>query len=236
MIRLSVASFAALLVIVAGPIGHASAQPILHIKDGTYKGSRQAGGHLAVQALAAVEKFPFAEIMADGNVRGWDEKNEALVLFLSTPEPDRFQVIALTTSKTPEEASRLGVAIVTHLATAKEDPKNPDRIAPKDGKLPARPTTLTWKSEERASTPIIRFFNTAAAIAMEKKGFGTQYDDKRAPVVFGATQERQMVAFLGRTAKSQTMGIHVVTATLGEDTSDKLATDVLSKIVNTLFE
>ena len=52
--------------------------------------------------------------MADGNVRGWSDRSEALVLCLPTPEPDRFQVVALTTGNTPEETARLGVAIVAH--------------------------------------------------------------------------------------------------------------------------
>jgi hypothetical protein len=188
-----------------------------------------------VQSLAVNEKFPYAEVTADGNVRGWSDRSEALVLFFPTPEPDRFQVIALTTSNTPEEAARLGVAIVAHVSSTADDPKNPTRVVPKDGKLPARPTTLTWKSAEHAATPVLRYFGTASALVLEKKGFSTQAPPT-APLAFGMTKEKQVVAFLGTTAKGHTCGIHVVVATVGDETAEKLTDDILAQVVKMLFD
>jgi hypothetical protein len=235
MSRLVLSVAAGLFLILAGPTDRLHAQPPpTHVKDGFYKGSRQAAGRLAVEALGVKEKFPFAEVTPDGNVRGWNERSSALVLTFPTPDPDRTHVLAITTSDSTDETARLGVAVIGHITSGTDDPKAPTRIAPKDGKLPVRPATLTWKGEDRPATPALRHFGNAAAIAMEKKGFGTK--PTSSPLVFGATKEKAVMAFLASTSNGQAYGIHVVTACFGEETADKLTADLLSQIVKILFE
>ncbi len=217
----------------AGP-ARADGLVTMHMCSLSVKSPREACARRAVAALAA-EHFPFAEIMADGNVQGWDGKSTVLVQSFHRPDADDVFVVVSAASIEDPEAIRLVDVIRTHLTSAKSDGQDtPSRIAPADGKVPPRVVSLCWRSEEKTATELLRHFPPAASIVLEKCGMKCQV--KPPLFVWGASASGFVTVYLAPTRTSVSVRLNVVTAVRGEVPSERLAKDILSRIVSILYD
>ncbi len=197
------------------------------------KGLREACARRAVAALAA-EHFPFAEVMADGNVQGWDGKSTVLVQSFQTPEVDRLFVFVFAASIENPEAVRLVNVIRTRLTSATPDGQDtPSRIAPADGKIPPRVASLCWRSKDITVTPLLRHLPAATSIVLEKCGMTCQVQPG---LVCGSSASGIVAVFAAPTRTSVSFRMNVVTAVRGEVPSERLAEGILSRIMSIIYD
>lgn len=223
---------AALLVVAT--CGIARAQPIgVHVGAAPVKQSREAVARKAAAAMVS-EKFPYAEVTDDGNARGWDDKTAVHVYTYQTPDPDQTMVFVFAASTEDAEAARLRNAVRTHIFEGKDDPKTPKRTAPADGKVPAAPVSVCWKSEERTVTPVVKHFAPAASIVMEKRGWTTKPDGPL--LVFGSGPTALAAAFIAPSSSGVAVKFNTVTATRGDKPAQKLTEELLAQVLKILYE
>lgn len=230
MTRLATAALVTLVLSASAP-----AQGPLHVQygGGPVKLSGEVAARKAVAGMVA-EKFPFAEITADGNARGWNDKVAVLVVCSRTPDAEQSLALVLAASADAAEAERVRNAVRECIFNGADDPKTPKRVAPDGGKVPAAPVSLFFKSEERTATPLLKHFAPVASLSMEKLGMGTKPDG---PIlVVGHGPSAMCVAAVGPTANALNARFSVVTITHGRKPAEKLADDVLSRVVKVLYE
>jgi hypothetical protein len=209
-----------------GPVG-------MHIGFQAVKMSREACARKSMSVLAG-ESFPFAEVMKDGNVQGWDAKSTVLVQAFPTPDPEQVMVFVFAASTDNAEAERLRNKVRTHLVEGKDDGKTPDRIAPAGGKEPARPITLCWKSQEKTATPVVKHAMAAATIVFEKRGMSAQM---QAPILLcGGGAGALAAVYLSPTSSGINVQFNTLTAVPGEKASEKLAGEILTRVVGMLYD
>jgi hypothetical protein len=230
MTRLASALAATLLL---AATASAQAPLMLRYGGGTMKLSSETAARKAVSALAA-EKFAFAEVTADGHARGWNDKYAVFVLCMPTPNPDLSQVLVVAAGADEVEAERLRAAVHTHVAEGKDDAKSPKRVAPADGKVPPAPVSVFVKSEERAGMPVLKYFSPVTSLVMEKMGMATKPDNQT--LVLGSSPAVLSAVVIGPTANALNVKLSVVTITHGEKPAEKVADDVLSRVVKVLYE
>ena len=213
----------------------ASAQVPLSIQygGGPAKMSGEVAARKAVAAMVA-EKFPFAEVTADGHARGWSDRAAVFVLCHTSPDAERSQVLVVAACADASESGRLRDAVRAHVFEGKDDPKTPKRVAPADGKGPPAPATFFVKSEERTATPLLKHFAPVGCLAMEKLGMQTKPDGQI--LVQGSGPSAMGMVLLGPTANALNAKLSVVTITSGEKPSEKLAADILDRVVKVLYE
>lgn len=222
------------LVLVIAPEVRAQKPMGLYVGGAPVKLSREVCARKAVEVMGVKEKFLFAEVTPDGHAQGWTEKVTVLVLSFPTPDPERVLVMVVAAGTDQAETIRLRDAIRQHVFDGPDNPKTPARIGPDGSKIPARAITLSWKSEAKPATPILKHFNAVTALTLEKKGFATNTDGTT--LVFGARPQSSVAAFLATTDNAQSYRINVVSAVPGNDPAEKLAEDLLSRIVKVLYE
>jgi hypothetical protein len=197
------------------------------------KMTREVCAQKAIEAMGVKEKFTFAEIMPDGNVRGWNDKTSMLVLIAQTPNKENVAFVVIAAG-VADEAARLRDAIRTHIADGPHDPKVPARFAPEGAKVPPSPAPLCWKTQRRAGTNLLRFFDSAATVVLEKRGFTTNTSGKS--LVFGGMPDRAVAMFLSPSPSALEVQFHVVAIIQDEDTGNRLAADLLGRIIDVLYE
>lgn len=213
----------------------ASAQGPLSLQygGGPAKMTAEVAARKGVAAMVA-EKFPFAEVTADGNARGWNDKSAVLVLCWPTPDAEQSQVLVLAACGDVAEAERLRNAVRGHVFEGKNDPKTPKRVTPADGKTPPAPVSLFAKTEDRTATPLLKYFGPVASLVMEKMGMSTKPDS---PIfVLGSSPSAMSAVVIGPSANALNVRLSVVTIAHGEKPAEKLAADILERVVKVLYE
>jgi hypothetical protein len=205
----------------------------IHVGSEYGKMSRAECARKAVAMLGGKEKFPFAEITPDGNVRGWNETTSVLVLTFPTPDKETLLVTVVAAGTDNTEAERLRNAIRDHVKNGPHDPDAPQRFAPEGKDLPRRTVCLSWKSEQRNLTNLVRFFEPVARLALEKQGFATSTHNNA--LVFAGHPAGMVAAFVSPTASGVSLRFNVVTATSLDD-GGALAADLLTRIVRLIYE
>lgn len=189
-------------------------------------------GRKAVQAMSQ-EEFLFAEVDAEGNVRGWNEK--AAVAVAIWPGRDCVQYLVMTASGDKSEAERVRDAVRTFLEKATTDPKAPTRIGSVDsfpkGKIP----TIHSRNEQRALVPTLQFFQPGASIAFQKQGLNlAKITDKL--IVAGKGQGGIAVTFIGPGSNALSVHFGVIGISWDEASSSRLTDAVWREVVKVLFE
>lgn len=197
------------------------------------KMTREACSRKAVEAMGAKAKFPFAEVTADGNARGWDAKTTVAVLSFPMPDAERVFVMIVAAGGDAKQVERVRDVVKSHVFDGPYNPETPTRVAPPDGHIMPRPCTLCWKSEDRGAVNLLRLYDAAAAITLEKKGFQTHQVQGK---VLGASPTQGVVAFVAPTASAATARLNVVFATPGEESGEKTAEEILTRITKTLYD
>jgi hypothetical protein len=226
----------ALTALIAGAAGSATAaEPVaMHVGGDVRKMTREVCARKAVEAMGVREKFPFAEVTEDGNARGWNGSTSVLVLSFPTPAADNIQILVIAAGKDDEEVGRVRNAVRAHIFDGPYDPDAPKRVGPASGALPPRAVCLCWKSEERSAVGPLRFFEPVASVVLEKQAFTTNIGGKN--FVFGVFPGRSVATFVGSAATGVSARLNVVTATGDEDSGNKLATDLLARIVKVIYD
>jgi hypothetical protein len=196
--------------------------------------TREVCAQKAVEAMGDKEKFPFAEITPDGNARGWNDKVAVFVLSSPTPNKDGIAIMVFAAGHDNDEVGRLRNTIRAHIVEALHNPKSPTRYCPEGDKPPPAPLALSWKSEQRPAINIVRHFEPAATLVLEKRGYATNSGGKT--LIFGSLPDRMVAAFVWPTASAQTVQHCVIAASANGETSNTTANDVLGRIVRILHE
>jgi hypothetical protein len=220
------------VITLAGTHANAEDQPSLNANGHFCKMTREDCARKAVEAMAKNAKFPFAEITEDGNARGWNAKYGMLVISFPTPDPESIYVEVIT-SGWGSESEHTSDLVRNHICNGPIDSKSAIRVVPEDGKVPPAPWTICWKSEVRPSTGLLRHFESAAAICLEKKGYNTKCEGGMA---LGGSSGMMVVAFKTTTSSAQSTRLVVAYAAPGPDTPEKANADLLSQIMKILFE
>jgi hypothetical protein len=93
---------------------------------------------------------------------------------------------------------------------------------------------VCWKTEERAGTPLVKHLMPAATIVLEKRGMTTQ---AQPPVmVLGIGAGGLTAVFAAPSSNGVMVRFNTVTAVRGDKPAEKLAEDVLAKVVKVLYE
>jgi hypothetical protein len=216
------------------PAARASEPVAMHVGGDVRTMTREVCARKAVEAMGVHEKFPFAEVTADGNARGWNDKTAVLVLALPTPAEDTIMILIVAAGKDNEQAARLRNVIRAHIFDGPLPANGPKRIAPKGVALPPCPVFLCWSTEERSAITLLRFFEAVATLVLEKQGFGTNSGGK--DMIFGGFPGRAVVAFLSPLSTGVLARLNVIAATDDEETSRKLAKELLARIVKVIYE
>ena len=230
MIRLLTALLVAL--VVAGT-ARADGPVYMHLRASPANMTREACGRKAVAAMVA-EKFPYAEVTADGHARGWDDKTAVHIYSFQTPDPEQVMIYIFSASTIDTEALRLRNAIRTPIYEGKDDPKTPTRIVPADGTVPTPPVSICWKTEERAATPLVKHLLPAATIVLEKRGMTTQLQPPF--LVLGVGAGGLTTVFVAPASNAVMVKFNTVTMTRGDKPAEKLAEDILSRVLKILYE
>jgi hypothetical protein len=199
------------------------------------KMTRQECALKAVEALTTKAKFPFAEVTEDGNARGWNGKMAILVLSFQTPDPERIGIMMVGAGAGGDgaEIHRTCLMVKDHICDGPANPKTPARVIPDDGKVPPAPCMMCWKSEERPTSGVLKFFDPAALICLEKKGYS---GSTGGGITIAGGPGSTMMMFLAPTTNGQTVRLNVVSATPGQDPAVKATEDMLSRLGKLLYE
>jgi hypothetical protein len=232
MPRAVVRSLVVLTCLAVAPAARADGPIPMHAGGEIRKMSREACAQKAL-AILEQEHFAFAEVTADGNVRGWDAKTAVEVHAFALPLPDQVLVMVVAASRDNAEAERIRNVVRAHVLDGPESPKNRQKVGP-DGDPPPPPVALAWRMEERSALPLLRFFEQVTCLVLEKQGFGTNVAGKN--LVFAGQEGTTVAAFLTPAPRGVAAVFNVVTATATGDTSERLAQDLLRRLVKTVYE
>ncbi|HZV06518.1 MAG TPA: hypothetical protein VE999_15665 [Gemmataceae bacterium] len=188
-------------------------------------------GRKAVQAMDR-EKFLFAEVDAEGNVRGWSEK--AAVTVLIWPGPDGVQFLVTAASRDGAEAERIRNAVRSFLEQAPIDPKAPARIGSADSLPKSKLPAIHFRHEQRAVVPTLQFFEPGVSIAFQKQGISLSHSEKF--VVMGSGPRGLASTFLGPASNGLSAHLCVVAVSWDETSSSRLTDTVWREVVKVLFE
>lgn len=225
-----------LVVLTTFAMGSASAQSgkdtMVAYGGGPLKGLTCAEcGRKAVQGLGQ-DKFLFAEVDAEGNVRGWSEK--ASVAVLIWPGPDCVQYEVMVASGDNAESERVRNAVRTFLENAPTDPKAPSRIGSADsfpkGKIPV----IHSRNEQRSAVPTLQFFGAGASIAFQKQGLSLDHTEKC--IVLGHGQGGLAATFIAPASNGLSAHFCVIAISWDEASSTRLTDAVWREVVKVLFE
>ena len=100
--------------------------------------------------------------------------------------------------------------------------------------VPPRPVVIGWKSEQRSAIQPLRLFEPVATLILEKQGFTTNVGGQN--LVFGAFPGRTTAAMLAPADNGISVVFTVLTATEDEESSNDLASDLLSRMVKVFYE
>jgi hypothetical protein len=188
-------------------------------------------GRKAVQAMGQ-DKFLFAEVDAQGNVRGWSEK--AAVAVLIWPGPDCVQFGVMTASSDTAEAKRVCNVVCSFLKEAPTDPKAPARIGSADSFPKSKYPIIHFRHEQRAAVPTLQFFEPGASIAFQKQRISVAHTEKT--LVMGKGQGGIAVTFVGPARNGLSAHIGVIAISWDEATSSRLTDTVWREVAKVLFE
>lgn len=223
---------AALAVIGVGPLTLAEEPISLSVGFGSQKMTREECARKAVEVMGVREKFGFAEVTADGNAQGWNATSAVRVMSFPMPDPGRVYIVVVAAGHNEAETERVKLAVRAHVFDGPDDPKTPARI-PAAGTPPPRPVTLSYRSKEWATNPVLRHFTPVAEVVLEKKGYQTKAGPR---LVAGTLPDRSLLTFLAPTVSAALVRLNVVYATPGEEAGETTTEDMLGLIGKVLYE
>jgi hypothetical protein len=132
------------------------------------------------------------------------------------------------------EAGRLRNAIRTYIFEAPYDESAPKQIGSADGKRSPEVPYLGWHVIKRNETRLLRYYDTAAALVLKKRGLPAQVAGKG--LVLACTPEQSVAAFAvpGRNAISANLG--VISAGASSDAARSSARKISKEIVKLLYD
>lgn len=206
----------------------------IHFHSQFVKADRDAVALRAVDALANKEKFAAAEVLSDGNVFGWNDKASALVII--QPFRDGVHFSLFVAGRDNEEAGRLRNAIRGHLLASGPTADVPRSVRREDG-VPKPPVALKHGADSRNATPILRFFQPAGFIVMEKHGLSpSDAGMPNTPTAFGGSATRMAAAFALPGPNEIGVRIYSVVAAADDDEADRLQRAIRQDMLKVLFE
>jgi hypothetical protein len=209
----------------------AQAMPGSHWCAASRQISREACAQLAVEAMGVKEKFAFAEVTPDGNARGWNGQSSVAVLSFPRPSGDTIQFLVIAASKDTAEAERLRNVVRDHVLSAEANADSPKRVG--TGKEP-HDFSIDWRAETRNAIGLVRFFDAAACIVLEKQGFKIQ---NPAPTMVAGTREDHLAtAFYAPTSSGISFQFNVLTISTSHARGEGLAADLLSRILKIIYD
>src|SRR5262245_6825369 len=132
--------------------------------------TREACALKAVEAMGVKEKFVFAEVTEDGNARGWNERTAVVVV--SFPQVGSgVLVLVYAAGKDDAEAERLRNVVRAHVLDGPYNPDVPQRIGAEESDPKPKGPAIHVHSEKRTVISLLRFFEAAASIVLEKQGY-----------------------------------------------------------------
>ncbi len=217
-------------------VGHASAGGpcSISVGGGVRKMTREQCALKAVEAMGAKEKLLVAEVDAEGNARGWNENNTVQVLSFRQPDEAQVVVLIVAVGKDAKETDRLRNAVAAHVLDGPANPATPKRIAaegaPKESPAPA----VRWAAASRNNVSTTRFFDVAASLVLEKRGYQVMPQGK--PLVLGGRPSGVVAAMFA--PGSTAMEHYLVVAVGGEEDKEcqRLAQEYVTRIIHTLYE
>ncbi|MDB5312043.1 MAG: hypothetical protein JWO38_6245 [Gemmataceae bacterium] len=143
----------------------------------------------AVAAIAAQDRFRFAEIGPDGAVWGYTDTCRIKVIAVVTPPHDGAVMYVMVVSREPG-AERVGLAVHDHLMKAPRDPKTPERAGTRAPDVEKNLLHIAWHLEARAVNRLSRHFGSAAELVLDKRGY-TARPTPASPTISGAFGGRE---------------------------------------------
>ena len=143
----------------------------IHIGGDFRRVDRESCARKAVEAMAKA-KFIRAEIDKDGNAWGHDEKSFAQVITL--PYKDGVHILIFVAGSDATYTDGIRSALRTHVSDGPFDPDSPKQVASDDASRKPCDLKRRWGMEQRPTLSLLRYFQPAAAVVMEKQGLGSQ--------------------------------------------------------------
>jgi hypothetical protein len=223
-----------LFVLLAGMAGVARGQAPYPFHTGVWpqKISRETLAHKAIAAMAQ-EKFTVACIDQEGNAWGFDDKTAVAVL--SFPYLDGgLHAVVLTAGRDDAEAGRLRNAIRTYLVDAPYDESAPKQLGDAGAKRPPNVPHLAWNTINRNETRLLRYFDTATSLVLEKRGLPPHPIGKALILTCVPDHSAACFATPGPNAISATIG--VISACSTPEDAKRNAQTISREIVKLLYE
>jgi hypothetical protein len=221
---------ALLAAIVAGSIVHATEPVSVHAGGDFGKMSREECQAKALDALRE-QKFPHAEIAADGTVVGRNAKSTVLVF--GFPYRDGVVALVAAASKDNAEAERLRTAIRDSVLDASHEADANSIKQVKHAEV-KNDFSVHYAVTKHGFLPVVRFFDVAAAIAMEKHGLQTSAASKM--MVFGGNSAGGVAAILVPGANEVSVQLLVIGVSADEKEAERLQKTVSAEVMKVLLE
>jgi len=224
---------AATMVWVTGAFEARAAEPInIHAGGEFRKLTRDECNAKAMATLRADQKFSHVELTADGFVLGWNDV--ATVLVAAFPFRDGVLFLVTAASKDNFIAERLRNEVREFILDPKDLPessgvKQVSRKTPQPNPLP-----ICWEVSKRGAQNTLRFFDAAAALAMEKQGMRSAIASKT--MVFGAAPEGMAVAVLVPGANQISVNLLVIAVSEDDKEAARLKKAAQTELLKILFD
>jgi hypothetical protein len=216
---------------VASAPAWAQAPYSIHVGGWSQNITREACAHQAIAAMAK-EKFIHAEIDAEGNAWGYSDKT--VVVVISFRQPDGINVINFAASRDNDDAGRLRQLVRSYIQEATYDAKAPQHIGGEDDVRGASVPYLHWQVKNRNVIGVLRFFDSAVCILLEKKGLGSNICGKT--LVMGGKPDQAVAAFLVPGPNAISVNVGVLAVNPSDETSRKVSRAFCKEIVKLLYE
>lgn len=192
--------------------------------------TREVCAQKAVEAMGVKEKFDFAEVMEDGNARGWND--HAAVVVLTFAHKDGIVMFIAAACQDPAEAERLRKAVYDHLMTGAHDPNVPKVIKTEGAKK--KGAAIHYKLEQHGAINLLRFFDPVASIVLEKQGY--QIQNPTRGLVFGGMPQGSAAAFLAPGVNAVNAHFGVLAAAETDEECEKVPSTLMAAILKILYD
>jgi hypothetical protein len=217
---------------------NAMAQPAAitaHVGSAARKMSREDCALKAMHALIKNEKCVKAEIMPDGNVRGWTEK--AAIAVVSGTYRDNTLFVVMVASHDNAESERLRNTVRQYVMEGDHDADTPRTFAAAEKDRKPLDLQVRWGFEGKPATKILRFLVPATSIVLEKQGLvAVDQSNVTGPLVFGGSPDRVAAAVAYPGPNELTLQFCVFGVSQNGDEADRLQRVVRQEVMKVLYD
>jgi hypothetical protein len=203
----------------------------VHVGSWPQKITREVCAQKAMAAMAR-QSFLCAGVDADGNA--WGFTATTAVMVVSFRYLDGVQVVLVAAGRDNGDAERLRNLLRSEISDAPLDADSPSRIGDPDTKRGPDVPYLCCHLEQRSLINLLRFFDTASCILLEKHGLNTNIHSKC--LVFAGMQDMVVTTFLGGGPNGVSANLGVVTASPSAGTAQEFSRTLCRELVKLLYE